>query len=93
MDEDSISRKSYQEKRDANRDRTLSDGRVVVNGRTVDCIFFDISETGTRIGFDTPTWFPSQVYVELPDGNRVLAERRWQRGNVYGLKFILPNNI
>lgn len=88
MEDGSVYHKYNQEKRKNSRDHMLGDGKVTVNGRIIDCIFLDISPTGARIGFGTPTGLTNQVSVELPDGKRVLAERRWQRGNVYGLKFI-----
>lgn len=76
------------ENRQDGRERVFGDGKVRFDGHSVDCIIFDISGNGARIGFYTPRQLPSQFVLEAADGSTFMVRRRWQNGNVYGLEFV-----
>ena len=76
------------ENRQDRRERIFGDGKVRLGDQSVDCIIFDISGNGARIGFYTPRRLPSQFVFEAADGTTFMARQRWQDGNVYGLEFV-----
>ena len=84
----------WAEKRNALRQRTLKQGRVVVNGlSTLDCMIRNMSLTGARISVPNPAALPDQFTLLIgSEGLKRDCEVMSRTGNAAGLRFMRPLN-
>jgi|GEM_PF-4144529 len=79
------------DRRNALRRRCLKRGMLVFNNgfSTVNCIVRDLSDTGARLevqgGFDEHSSFELRL---IESGLQYKAEKRWQSGNKFGVRFL-----
>ncbi len=76
--------------RASERINTLLGGRIVSNDRSssVECIVWDISDTGARIGFSQPAEIPLEFELEIPTEQASARVRLiWSNGKEHGVMF------
>lgn len=84
---------SKKDGRDNQRRRTIKTGRIWFNQdqSVMDCQIRDLSPTGAKIRFVQEFACPTQVKLQLPDGEQpgifLRAERIWLRQREVGLRF------
>ncbi len=78
------------EKRIAPRKRSLLTGRVLIGTALVyDCTIRDISDTGAKLAFPTPTTLPDEFRLLIPQQQRSLwVHVAWRRGTALGVQFM-----
>tara|TARA_R110000787_G_scaffold16825_3_gene52894 strand:+ start:11662 stop:11955 length:294 start_codon:yes stop_codon:yes gene_type:complete len=81
-------------KRTADRHRTLKAGRIEVNGHasTFDCMIRDMSESGARLVLKAVWAAPAQFDLLVLNPNTGKSDRHacltaWQKGTVIGVRF------
>jgi len=78
------------ERRSGERFLTHIEGRVVLddNASSVECIMWDISDTGARIGFHGPVEIPLEFELQIPEEGATAKVRLvWAKGREYGVMF------
>jgi diguanylate cyclase (GGDEF)-like protein len=81
----------YENRRAERRQRVLKRGILVTNNgfSTVDCVIRDLSAHGARVAVEAEYKAPPQFSLLVVEtGNRLPAERRWQKGKEIGLRFL-----
>jgi len=80
------------EQRIAPRRKALKGGKVgLSNWTTIDCTIRDVSDTGVRLSFSSPTGLPDAFRLLFVSGNRMSDVRTvWQKGLAAGLEFTGP---
>lgn len=77
------------ERRAQERFPTHLEGRVVLGDMpSVECIMWDVSNTGARIGFDHPVEIPLEFELHVPaEGACAKVRLVWTNGREYGVMF------
>jgi hypothetical protein len=78
------------ERRVKNRDRTLKRARIVFPGgySTIDCVVFDISETGARLQHGQHQPLPVSFELRILDGPTCRVELCYQSVDTTGVRFL-----
>ena len=77
------------EQRRALRKRTLIGARLLIGKTcTLDCTVRNISDTGAKLVFATPTVTPDEFEVEIADHGRFWARAAWRNGTAVGVQFV-----
>lgn len=78
-------------KRVLNRVPTFLQAQLLVPGRkTVDCIVWDMTEKGAKVGIDRHVPLPLYFEISLvEEGIRLRCEGRWRSGEFVGVRFRL----
>jgi hypothetical protein len=78
------------ERRSGERFRTHLEGRIVLDDSSsfVECITWEISATGARIGFREPVEIPLEFELQIPEEDACAKVRLvWSNGKEYGVMF------
>jgi hypothetical protein len=87
----SRSEQEAREKRRAPRARTLGHAQIRVDGRKVNCVVRDLSDTGARLGVSRHAELPSHFVLSFVQRKLHLQARlRWRRGDLVGVSFEAP---
>ena len=71
------------------RKRTLIGARLLIGKTgTLDCTVRNISATGAKLVFATPTVTPDEFELEIADHGRVWARAAWRNGTAVGVQFV-----
>ena len=76
------------EQRQGHRKGVLKRAQVLLDGgAALDCIVENLSATGAKLRFSTPTPLPEAFALRFPDGTSHAARRTWSRGATVGIAF------
>ena len=71
------------------RKRTLIGARLLIGETSsLDCTVRNISETGAKLVFATPTVTPDAFELEIADHGRFWARAAWRNGMAVGVQFV-----
>ena len=71
------------------RKRTLIGARLLIDKTSsLDCTVRNISETGAKLVFATPTVTPDEFELEIADHGRFWARAAWRNGMAVGVQFV-----
>jgi len=82
--------------RSESRDQCEIKATITAGALTLPCLVEDLSDTGAKLAFDTDVELPAFFDLELPIfegiGETKRAERRWQVGRRFGIRFVPANH-
>lgn len=78
------------EKRLAQRMRTLKGGKIVINNgfSTYDCTVRNLSEIGAKLTVASLLGVPETFQLAMDDGRRFNCETIWRKDSQIGVKFV-----
>lgn len=78
------------ERRLAQRQRTLKGGKIVVNNgfSTYDCTVRNLSDIGAKLTVASLVGIPETFQLAMDDGRRFNCETIWRKEGQIGVKFV-----
>lgn len=79
-----------EDKREAQRHRTLKGGSIVVNDgfSTFDCTVRNLSESGAKLTVVSSLGIPQRFVLAMADGRRFDCEIAWRTETEIGVRFL-----
>ena len=67
--------------------------QLAFDGSVLNCVLLDVSPSGVRLYFPTPTEAPDLATFRLKDGESRTVQRRWQNGSQAGFEFVGTSSL